>query len=139
MSDIMKFFGTLAEILLLAAVFNYVIKGVNKKYRKEIMASQFKDLFNLLMKFTVKNHKFFGIGAVVLGSIHGIYQLNATGFAFGRPFILAGSVTLNSMVLLSLFGIFGFWVKKAKRGIWFYAHRIIAAVAVVALGLHLVL
>lgn len=139
MSDIMKFFGTLAEILLIAAVFNYVIKGVNKKYRKEIMESPFKDLFNFLMKFTVKNHKLFGIGAVVLGSIHGIYQLNATGFAFGIPFILAGSVTLNSIVILAISGMFGFWVKKSKRGIWFYVHRTIAAVAVLALGLHLVL
>jgi len=31
----------------------------------------------MLMKFTLKNHKLLGIAAFVIGSVHGIYQLNA--------------------------------------------------------------
>ncbi len=139
MSDIMKLVGTLTELFLAAAVFNYVIKAVNKKYRKQIMASKYKDLFNLLMKLTIKNHRLFGFGALLLGTAHGLYELNATGFVLGNGYIMAGVLTLASMALLTVLGVFGFAVKKSKRGVWFYAHRFIAAFAIMALGLHLVL
>ena len=135
-AEFMKFIGTLAAIFLLASIFNYVIKGINKKYRKQIQAGKYKNIFNTLMKLTVKNHKVLGAMAIIMGLFHGIYQLNAVGYDLCIYFVLAGVVTLSCMVLLGILGNYGFWIMKSKKGYWFYAHRIIAALALIGLILH---
>ena len=135
-SEFMKFIGTLTAIFFMASIFNYVIKGINKKYRKQIQASSFKDIFNILMKLTVKNHKLLGTMAIFLGIFHGLYELNAVGYDFGIFFVVAGVVTLSCMVILGILGNYGFRFMKSKRGHWFYAHRIIAALALLGLLLH---
>lgn len=68
----------------------------------------------MLMKFTVKNHKLLGIAAFVIGSVHGIYQLNAYVYKFGIGFILAGVITLFRLFIQGLIGMFGFKVMKSK-------------------------
>jgi len=136
-ADIMKFFGSLTEFLFLFSVFNFVEKGINKKYRKKIQASKFKVVFNTLMKFTVKNHKLMGLAAILFGTIHGLYELNASGYNMSLNYILAGVVTLSCLLILGILGVYGYKFKKAKRGNWFYAHRVIAGLAIVGLLLHL--
>lgn len=136
MSEFMKFLGTLTAILVLFSAFNYLIKGINKKYRKEIQASKFKDIFNILMKFTVKNHKLLGLAAVVTGSIHGLYQLSSYNYKIGIGFILAGVTTLSFIYLQGILGIYGYKAMKSKRGRWFYTHRFVAVAIILALILH---
>ena len=136
-ADIMKFFGSLTEFLLIFSVFNFVVKAINKKYRKQIQASKFKVVFNTLMKFTVKNHKLIGFAAILFGTIHGLYELNARGYNLSINYILAGVLTLSCMLILGILGVYGFKFKKSKRENWFYAHRIIAGLAMVGLLLHL--
>jgi len=136
-ADIMKFFGSLTEFLLIFSVFNFVVKAINKKYRKQIQASKLKVPFNTVMKFTVKNHKFLGLAAIIFGTIHGLYELNARGYNLSSNYILAGVFTLSCLMVLGMLGIYGFKFMKSKRGNWFYAHRIIAVFAIVGLILHL--
>lgn len=136
MSDFMKFLGTITAFLVLFSAFNYMIKGINKKYRKEIQASSYKNVFNTLMKFTVKNHKLLGIMAIITGTIHGFYQLNSYGFNIGIGFIVAGVATLLFIYIQVILGIYGHKVMKSKRGKWFYSHRFVAVIIILGLLLH---
>lgn len=136
MTDFMKLLGTITALLVLFSAFNYLIKGINKKYRKEIQSSKYKNVFNILMKFTVKNHKLIGLLAIVTGSVHGLYQLNAYGYQIGIGFILAGVTTLAFIYIQGILGIYGYKIKKSKRGLWFYNHRFVAVIILLALVLH---
>jgi len=136
MSDFMKFLGTITAFLVLFSAFNYVIKGINKKYRKEIQAGSYKNVFNTLMKFTVKNHKLLGIMAIITGTFHGLYQLNSYGFNISIGFILAGVITLLFIYIQIILGFYGHKVMKSKRGLWFYSHRFVAVIIVLGLLLH---
>lgn len=69
-------FGVLTAVLFGLAVLNYVVKFVNRKWVMKLpKESQFKKTYGACMKFLVKNHRFFGIGAAVLMVVHVVLQI----------------------------------------------------------------
>jgi hypothetical protein len=69
-------FGILTVILFSLAVLNYVVKFVNRKWVMKLpKESKFKKAYSSVMKFLVKNHRFFGLGAAVLMIAHVVLQI----------------------------------------------------------------
>ena len=76
MRDIGNLFGILTAVLFGIAVLNYFIKLVNRKWVMKLpKENKFKQSYSSVMKFLVKNHRFFGLGAAVLMVAHVVLQI----------------------------------------------------------------
>lgn len=126
--------GWLLIITIAGTILNYCLKLVNRHFGKKISASPIgKRTLKVLMTIFVRNHRYFGVAAVVLLMIHFSlqffrYGLNVTGFIAALLLISQVSV-----------GIYAISKKKPRRGAWFFVHRVISAVLVLSIALHLIL
>lgn len=130
--EIGKFFGTVTLILFIVAVFNYVMKYVNKSYGQKIKKANpnVHSLFMKLMKYVVKYHKIVGIGAFVALIIHFIILTKYFGF------VLTGTVAAVLMVIQIALGIYGALSSKKRDALWFKIHRIVTVIVIVAVIIH---
>lgn len=117
MSNIGNLFGVLTAILFGVAILNFVVKFVNRKWVMKLpKESKFKQGYTTVMKFLVKNHRFFGIGAAVLMVAHVVLQL-----LFKWPSV-TGIITAALAVVTVAIGIIMFRAKKRKPAM-LWAHR----------------
>ncbi len=74
MGELGELLGILTAITFGAAIMNFVIKFVNRKWVMKLpKESKFKKNYMTVMKFLVKNHRFFGFGA---GSSSQVARMN---------------------------------------------------------------
>lgn len=126
--------GWLLVITLTSTILNYCIKFVNKHFGKSIQKNETaKNVMKFLMKVFVKNHRFFGMGTILILLLHFLVQFTTYGPN------LTGTLAAILLFIQAGLGMYGSIKKKPRKGIWFIAHRIIAVFIVMAVILHLTL
>lgn len=131
MSEFTNFLGWGAVTFFGLSGMNYVVKAINKRYRKQIGASNFKNVFNPFMKIVVKNHKLFGLIAIAFALVHGFFKFQTWGI------VPSGVLTLSLLVLQGFLGGYGFR-KKKREGKWLYWHRIIPILIILSVLNHVI-
>lgn len=132
--NIGELLGWLLVITLTATILNYCIKFVNKHFGKSIQKNETaKNVMKFLMKVFVKNHRFFGLGTILILLLHFLVQFTTYGPN------LTGTLAAILLFIQAGLGMYGSIKKKPRKGIWFIAHRIIAVFIVMAVILHLTL
>lgn len=126
--------GWLLVITLTSTILNYCIKFVNKHFGKSIQKNETaKNVMKFLMKVFVKNHRFFGMGTIVILLLHFLVQFTTYGPN------LTGTLAAILLFIQAGLGMYGSIKKKPRKGIWFIEHRFIAVFIVMAVILHLTL
>ena len=132
MKELGEFLGWLIIISYGLTVLNFIVKAVNKKYSKQIAKNiKFKKHFTAVMRFIIKNHKFFGFATVGFILIHFAVQFTNRGLN------ITGLIAAIIMILQIFLGMYGAYINKKRAGAWFYTHRTIAAVLLAAIFIHI--
>lgn len=123
-------FGYLSVVFYFLAIFNYLVKGINRKFGEKIKKQKsIYVYFKPTMSFIVKNHRIFGLLTFLFFLAHSIilfslFGFNPTGFA-------AAMVLIVQMTL----GGYGYKSKRRFKH-WLAAHRSIAALLLVTVLVH---
>lgn len=132
MKELGEFLGWLIIISYGLTALNFIVKAVNKKYSKQIAKKpKLKKYYNTAMRFIVKNHKIFGFATVGFILIHFAVQFTSFGLN------ITGLIAAIFMISQILLGMYGAYINKKRAGIWFYAHRTIAIIILVAILIHI--
>lgn len=68
--------GVLTAVLFCFAIANFPVKWINRRWVAKLpKENAFRGGYQSVMKFLVKNHRFFGLGAVALMAAHVVVQL----------------------------------------------------------------
>ena len=133
MDELGGFMGFLTVILLGLALLNYVVKRVNRFWVAKLpKESKFKAAYGAVMKFLVRNHRFFGLGAALTLAVHVVLQI---------MFRWVSVTGLIASALLGLEVIMGAWLyfkQKGRRGILQNVHRATGAALIVAIAVHVI-
>ena len=109
--------GLLTAVVFGGAIMNFVIKFVNRKWVMKLpKESKFKQGYASVMKFLVKNHRFFGLGAAALMVAHVVLQI------LFKWVSVTGIVTAGLAVVTVVLGIIMFKAKKRTPAM-LWAHR----------------
>lgn len=127
------FFGWLTIVLFAGTAANYVIKIINKKWGKRFSSSGSKKILAAFMKIFVKNHRYFGFGAFLALFLHFVLQFLNFGLS------ISGIIAAVLLILQVFLGIYATVKKKPRKGFWFVAHRMIAALLILGIAFHLYL
>ena len=110
--------GILTAVLYGAAILNFFIKWANKKWVMKLpKENAFRSAYQSVMKYLVKNHRFFGLGAAVVMVAHVIVQI-----LFMRWVSVTGIVTAGFAVIAIILGVIMFKAKKRTPAM-LWAHR----------------
>lgn len=125
MGEIGELLGILTAILFGVAILNYCVKFVNRKWVMKLpKENKFKQNYNAVMKFVVKNHRFFGFGAAVLMVAHVVVQI------LFRWVSITGIVTASLAVITVVLGVIMFKAKKRTPAmLWAHRGAVIALIA----------
>ncbi|HVJ47662.1 hypothetical protein [Desulfitobacterium sp.] len=100
-------FGGVVYFLFVLTLLNFIVKYVNSKYRTQLMKNEeVYNLFKKLMKFTVKNHKRFGLMTIVFLLLHFAVQQSQYGMN------ITGSIAAVIMLAQIGLGVYGWKAKK---------------------------
>ncbi|MCR3954820.1 MAG: hypothetical protein NUK57_00895 [Gudongella sp.] len=135
MYDFLEDFG---EILGYAIIFfysltilNYIVKLANKKFKTQIRRNKtFADNYMKMMRFIVKNHRYFGFLAILFLLLHFSVQFLTHGLS------ITGIIAAAVMVLQVVLGIYGHKAKKRGKT-WLTIHRSIAVLLLIAIAIHI--
>mgnify|MGYP000993611412 CR=1 FL=1 len=125
MGEIGKLLGILTAVLFGIAILNFCVKFVNRKWVMKLpKESKFKQGYTSVMKFLVKNHRFFGFGAAVLMVAHVVVQI------LFRWVSVTGLVTAGLAVVTVALGVVMFKAKKRTPAmLWAHRGSVIALIA----------
>lgn len=127
-----QFFGWAIGGASAAALMNFLLKQVSREYVKTISKRNpdFARSYRTFMQFMVRNHRYFGLAAVILFLVHaGAVLLSGISSLTG---IAAGILLLSATGI----GLYGFHVKKNPRGRWIHLHRGAALLFALAVIVH---
>ena len=117
MNQLGNLLGILTAVLFGIAILNFCVKFVNRKWVMKLpKESKFKQGYTTVMKFLVKNHRFFGIGAAALMVAHVVLQLI---FKWAS---VTGILTAVLAVVTVALGVVLFKAKKRTPAM-LWAHR----------------
>ncbi|MDD4311286.1 MAG: hypothetical protein PHW41_02250 [Eubacteriales bacterium] len=125
MREVGELLGILTAILFGLAIMNFVIKFVNRKWVMKLpKENKFKQSYPALMKFLIKNHRFFGFGAAILMVTHIVVQVL---FAWVS---ITGIITASLAVVTVVLGVIMFQAKKRNPAmLWAHRGAVIALIA----------
>jgi hypothetical protein len=131
MEGLGKLFGALTIFFFIATILNYIVKFVNRKYTKEIARNpEFKKVWMRFMRILVKYHRYFGFATVVSLLTHFAIQANFRWVSASG--LIAAGVLLSQLLL----GMYGAYVDKKRKGLWFVTHRMISVALLITILLH---
>jgi hypothetical protein len=131
LEDLGEFLGGAIIFFYSLTILNYIVKFVNKKFKKQINKNKtFAANYMKFMRFIVKNHRYFGFLAVLFLALHFTIQFMAHGLS------ITGAFAASIMILQIFLGIYGFKVKK-KGKYWLITHRTIAVMLLIAILIHI--
>ena len=132
MQDIGNLFGILTTVLFGLAVLNYFVKLVNRKCVMKLpKESKFKQGYASVMKFLIKNHRFFGAGAAALMLAHVALQI-----IFKWVSITGIIATALALAAVALGGILYRAKKRTPAMLW--AHRGCVVALTIAIAAHVI-
>ena len=130
MGELGEFLGLLTAFLFGLAILNYCVKFANRKWVMKLpKENQFKQGYTTVMKFLVKNHRFFGFGAAATMVAHVVVQI------LFRWVSVTGIVTAALAVVTVVLGIIMYKAKKRTKPM-LYAHRGAVIALIVAFCVH---
>lgn len=117
MGELGELLGILTAVLFGLAIFNFVVKFVNRKWvMKMPKERKFKKGYTYVMKILVKNHRFFGFGAAALMVGHVVIQILYQWVS------ITGIITAALAVVSVALGVVLFKAKKRTPAM-LWAHR----------------
>lgn len=130
MSEFGELFGQLIIACYIFAMLNFFFKYVNRHFSDKLKKHpKLYKYYLKLMKFFVKNHRYFGMAAIVFIMIHAYIQYNRYGVS------LTGSLAALTMFLQVGLGMYGQYKnKKGKR--WLMVHKTLAILLIFAILNH---
>ena len=125
MVEIGELLGILTAVLFGGAILNFCVKFVNRiRVMKLPKESKFKQGYTSVMKFLVKNHRFFGFGAAALMVAHVVVQI------LFRWVSITGLITAGLAVVTVVLGVVMFKAKKRTPAmLWAHRGSVIALIA----------
>ncbi|MPN31381.1 hypothetical protein SDC9_178855 [bioreactor metagenome] len=125
MVEIGELLGILTAVLFGGAILNFCVKFVNRKWVMKLpKESKFKQGYTSVMKFLVKNHRFFGFGAAALMVAHVVVQI------LFRWVSITGLITAGLAVVTVVLGVVMFKAKKRTPAmLWAHRGSVIALIA----------
>lgn len=131
MEDLGELFGGLIIFFFGLSLAQYVLKFINKKFGKTIRkAPKFNKIYIWVMKQTIKYHKLFGLMTIIAILVHFGIQFSTRGLS------VTGLIAAFFMILQAVLGSFGFFT-KTKSKVWLYSHRILSALILIAILIHI--
>jgi len=125
MDQLGNLLGILTAVLFGIAILNFCVKFVNRKWVMKLpKESKFKQGYTTVMKFLVKNHRFFGFGAATLMVAHIVLQLVFKWVS------VTGILTAALAVVTVALGVVLFKAKKRTPAmLWAHRGAVIALIA----------
>ena len=124
--------GIATAVLYGVAILNFFIKWGNRKWVAKLpKESAFRSFYQSIMKFLVKNHRFFGFGAAVVMVSHVIVQIR---FMWAS---VTGIVTAALAVVVIILGVVMFKAKKRTPAM-LWAHRSAVIALTLAFLVHVI-
>jgi hypothetical protein len=124
--------GIVTAVLYGTAILNFFVKWVNKKWIMKLpKENAFRGSYQSVMKFLVKNHRFFGLGAAVVMVSHAILQILFMWVS------ITGIVAAGLAVVAILLGVIMFKAKKRTPAM-LWAHRSAVIALTVAFLVHVI-
>ncbi len=109
--------GVLTAVLFGIAIANFFVKWINRNWVMKLpKENKFRAGYQQVMKFLVKNHRFFGFGAVVVLVSHVVLQVLFQWVS------ITGIVTAGLAVVAIALGLILFKSKKRTPAM-LWAHR----------------
>jgi len=131
LEDLGEFLGSVIIFFYGLTVLNYIVKFINKKFKALINKNKtFASNYLKMMRFIVKNHRYFGFLALLFVALHFSIQYLTHGLS------ITGAIAASLMVLQVILGIYGHQAKK-KSKIWLTIHRSIAILLLLAIAVHI--
>ncbi len=129
--EVGELLGLLIILMYGFTLLSYVLKFINKHLGKYLRkAPKIYKLYLKLMKFSIKNHRFFGMGAIVFILAHFVIQFVYEGLS------ISGVIAATLMIIQALLGAFGFFNKPQSR-VWLIIHRLLAIIILIAILIHI--
>lgn len=130
MRELGKLFGQLIIACYIFAMLNFFFKYVNRHFGDKLKKHpKLYKYYLKLMKFFVKNHRYFGMVAIMFIMIHAYIQYTRYGPS------ITGSLAALTMFLQVGLGMYGQYKnKKGKR--WLMVHKALAILLIFAILNH---
>lgn len=127
-----KALGILTAVLFGIAVLNFPIKWINRNWIMKLpKENKFRAGYQTLMRFLVKNHRFFGFGAALVMVSHVVLQILFQWVS------ITGIVTAALAVVAVALGILMFKSKKRTPAM-LWAHRSAVIALILAFLAHVI-
>ena len=130
--DLIRLLGWTTALFFCLAFLNYFVKVVNKRYINKLgkEKKQFVDNYRKIMKLVIKNHKLFGIIALVTMLIHFYVVFSA------HLLRLTGIISALLLLAIVILGVYGAFINKNKKGVWLKIHRILPFILLIVIIIH---
>jgi hypothetical protein len=131
---IIGFAGWCAAYLVLAALLNFFLKTVHRKYIPGLKDRSPKLVmrYRAFMQFMVRHHRYFGLSALLVFMIHLVVSYLSSILS------LTGALTGIMLFAVVSLGAYGLYVNRNLRGRWVVLHRGAAFVLGIVLISHIV-
>lgn len=111
---------------------NYFFKAINTKWVNKLPKDRaLRKRYQAFLRWYLRFHPLIGSLTAAAMIAHFILQYLNWGFFISG--LIAGSLIIVQTVL----GLYGNFVRHKKRGVWFYAHRIVAVLLFLAVVFHI--
>jgi hypothetical protein len=132
----MVLLGRLLGWLIVASFFltvlNYPVKWVFRRYLAKLpRESAVKRRYQVFLRIISGKHRYFAIVASVSLLAHFFIQFSLYGLR------LTGIIAGLLLLLQATLGAYGTYIRKRKPTAWFYAHRTVAVLLIVAMVVHI--
>jgi hypothetical protein len=132
MSNWGSILGWIIVAALTITLMNYPVKLIYRlRISKLPASSRWRKAYSRIQQVIVQQHRFFALTATLALAAHVVLQLVYRWLSW------TGLVAAALLVVNGFLGGYGHFVRKKKRSAWFYIHRSIAALAVLAILTHL--
>lgn len=133
MWNIVELLGWTTAAMVLAALSNYFVKLAGRTVVKSLSERHPRPVgaYRKFMRFIVRRHRSFGLGAILVMPVHGGLVL------LGSALSVTGGIAALALVATASLGAYGFSAKKSSRAGWLPVHRVLAFLLLLALGAHL--
>ena len=121
--------GILTASLYLLAILNFFVKWINRTWVMKLpKESGFRGAYQSVMKFLVKNHRFFAMGAVAVMAAHVVVQILFQWVS------ITGIIAVAFALIAAVLGWIMFRAKKRTLAmLWAHRSAVIALTAAVVI------
>lgn len=133
MGNIVELLGWTSAAMALAALSNHFLKLAGRTVVKSLARKHPRpvEAYRKFMKFMVRRHRLFGLGAILVMPVHGGFVL------LGSALSVTGGIAALALAATASLGAYGFFIGKSTRAGWLPVHRAFAFLLLLAMGAHL--